>query len=157
MASQRLGRNLRQIFYESLIKKDIQFFDNNKSGDMLSRLDSDTQVVQDGLTTNVAMFIKAICIVVGCIVIIATYNGWLALIVVGGVFPQILITRMSVHYLRLGNVRYQKEKGEMSHIGKESISDIRTVKAFANEEMANLRFADKNQSLFEYGRAKGYL
>jgi len=40
--------------------------------------------------------------------------------------------------------RYQKEKGDMSHIGKESISDIRTVKAFANEEMTNLKFASKN-------------
>ena len=44
----------------------------------------------------------------------------------------------------------------MSSIGRESISDIRTVKAFANEEMTFLRFASINQSVFEYGRARGY-
>ena len=44
----------------------------------------------------------------------------------------------------------------MSSIGRESISDIRTVKAFANEEMTFLRFATINQSVFEVGRARGY-
>ena len=144
IASQRLGKNMRQMFFESLINKDVNFYDNFRTGDMLSRLGSDTQVVQDGLTTNVAMFIKAICICLGCIVIVATYNGWLCLIVIGAVLPQILVTRWSAHYLNIFYARYQKEKGEMSHIGKESISDIRTVKAFANEEMTCLRFATKN-------------
>ena len=103
------------------------------------------------------MFVKAVCICIGCIVIIAFYNGWLCLIVAVGVLPQILVTRWSAHYLNTFYVRYQKEKGEMSHLGKESISDIRTVKAFANEEMTTLRFASKNQSVFEYGRSKGYI
>ena len=44
----------------------------------------------------------------------------------------------------------------MSSIGRESISDIRTVKAHANEEMTFLRFATINQSVFEVGRARGY-
>lgn len=45
----------------------------------------------------------------------------------------------------------------MSNIGTESISNIRTVKAFADEEMTVLRFATASQEVFEYGRAKGYL
>lgn len=44
----------------------------------------------------------------------------------------------------------------MSNIGTESISNIRTVKAFADEEMTVLRFAIASQQVFEYGRAKGY-
>ena len=44
----------------------------------------------------------------------------------------------------------------MSSIGRESFSEIRTVKAFANEEMTFLRFATINQSVFEVGRARGY-
>ena len=86
------------------------------------------------------MFVKAVCIVIGCIVIVASYNGWLALIVVVAVMPQILVTRWSAVYLMRFYTVYQKSKGEMSHIGKESISDIRTVKAFANEELTILKF-----------------
>ena len=105
VTSQRLGRNLRQKFFESLINKDINFYDSNKTGEMLSRLSSDTQVVQDGLTTNVAMFIKSVCICFGCIILVATYNPWLLPIVVGGVAPQIIIHRWSAYYLHVFLVR----------------------------------------------------
>lgn len=44
----------------------------------------------------------------------------------------------------------------MSNIGAESLSNIRTVKAFADEEMTSLKFALANQHVFEYGRTKGY-
>lgn len=87
VASQKLGKSLRKRFFVSLLNKDINFFDNNRSGEMLSRLGSDTEVVQDGLTTNVAMFVKATCICIGCIVIVALYDGWLCLVVIGGVLP----------------------------------------------------------------------
>ena len=110
-ASQKLGRNMRQMFFESLINKDVNFYDNNKTGEMLSRLGSDTQVVQDGLTTNVAMFVKSICICIGCIVLTTTYNAWLLPIVLVGVAPQIIVHRWSAHYLHLFFVRLQKEKG----------------------------------------------
>jgi ABC-type multidrug transport system fused ATPase/permease subunit len=33
--------------YESLVKKDISFFDQSKTGDIISRLDSDVQVMTD--------------------------------------------------------------------------------------------------------------
>ena len=42
VASQRLGRNLRQMFFEALMNKDVNFYDNFRTGDMLSRLSSDT-------------------------------------------------------------------------------------------------------------------
>jgi len=44
----------------------------------------------------------------------------------------------------------------MSNIATESISNIRTVKAFADEENTSLRFATTSQDVFEYGRSKGY-
>ena len=45
----------------------------------------------------------------------------------------------------------------MSNKGTENLSNIRTVKAFADEEMTSLRFQLASQELFDYGRAKGYI
>ena len=45
----------------------------------------------------------------------------------------------------------------MSQIGMEAISNIRTVKSFADEEMCLLRFVKANHDVFDYGRAKGYV
>lgn len=54
IASEKLGVSLRQKLYDTVIRKDISFFDDNRTGDILSRIGSDTQVVSDGLTTSVA-------------------------------------------------------------------------------------------------------
>jgi ABC-type bacteriocin/lantibiotic exporter with double-glycine peptidase domain len=48
--SARIARNLRYDFFESMLKKDVSFYDERKSGDLCSRLSSDVQVVQTTLT-----------------------------------------------------------------------------------------------------------
>ena len=50
MTSERLGTSLRLTLFKALIKKDVTFYDENQTGDILSRLSNDTQVVQEGLT-----------------------------------------------------------------------------------------------------------
>ena len=70
--------------------------------------------------------------------------------------PQILITRISANFLDSFAITYQKTKAEMSNMGTESIGNIRTVKAFANEEVDGLKFALQNQHVFENGRARSY-
>ena len=72
---------------------------------MLSRLGSDTQAVQDGLTTNVAMFVKSAVISVGCVFILATYSVPIAFITLAIVMPQIIATRISAAYLDAFSVR----------------------------------------------------
>lgn len=43
--SERISRNLRLDFFESVINKDVAFFDERRTGDLMSRLNSDTQVI----------------------------------------------------------------------------------------------------------------
>ena len=58
--SERIARNLRRDFYNSLIEKDIAFFDSKRTGDLISRLNSDIGVIQDTLGTNFSMFIRGL-------------------------------------------------------------------------------------------------
>ena len=72
------------------------------------------------------------------------------------ILPQILITRISAGFLNSFAVTYQKQKAELSNMGTESLGCIRTVKAFANEDVDSLKFALQNQHVFENGRARSY-
>ena len=80
----------------------------------------------------------AVCI--GAIVILFIYDWRMALIIIVVIAPQVAATRVSSHYLMNYMVQYQKAKGDMSNIGTESLSNIRTVKAFGDEEMTCLKF-----------------
>lgn len=81
------------------MKKDVTFYDDIRTGDMLSRLNSDTQVVQDGLSTNVMMAVKSICICAAVFGIMFTYHVKLTFIVMVLIIPQVLITRVSATFL----------------------------------------------------------
>lgn len=58
-----------------MLKKDVAFFDVYKTGDMLSRISSDTTVVQDGLGTNISMFLRAFVFIIGTLVVLS-YISW---------------------------------------------------------------------------------
>jgi len=70
--SERVARNLRDDFYTSIVNKDIAFFDERKSGDLLSRLNSDIQVIQEALTVNVSQVLKSVLFIV-CVMAIMLY------------------------------------------------------------------------------------
>jgi len=42
LTSERLGKKLRQDLFKSLLEKDVAFYDEGRTGDLLSRLNSDT-------------------------------------------------------------------------------------------------------------------
>ena len=54
LTGERIGNSLRRRLFSSLINKDVEFYDANRTGELLSRISSDTQVVNEGLTTAVA-------------------------------------------------------------------------------------------------------
>lgn len=91
--------------------KDVNFFDNIKTGDMLSRISSDTQVVQDGLTANLAMFVQSTCLVIGTLAILCSYSWELTLIICVVIAPQIIVTRITSQYIAAFGATYQKAKG----------------------------------------------
>lgn len=70
--SERIARNLRKDFYESMVNKDIAFYDDRRTGDLLSRLNNDIQVIQDTLSTNISMFVRGsiFIIVVLCLLFV---------------------------------------------------------------------------------------
>lgn len=74
ISSEKIGRSIRDRFFENILQKDTSFFDERKVGDMLSRLTSDTQIVQMGLTTNVSMFMKSLFTIIAIYAILFSYS-----------------------------------------------------------------------------------
>ena len=72
---ERLGNSLRKDLFHTLVNQDVGFHDENRTGELLSRISSDTQVVQEGLTTAVAMSVKEIAKII-VVVLILIYYSW---------------------------------------------------------------------------------
>ena len=89
--SERIAMRLRYDIFYFLINKDVEFFDETKTGDILSRISSDTSVIQDGLSTNISMAIRSI-ITIGMNIAILAYISWkLTLLTVGSIIPVVIL------------------------------------------------------------------
>ena len=99
--SERISRNLRHDFFESIINKDVAFFDERRTGDLrkfyfsnltnflqlVSRINSDTQVIQDCLSTNVSMFVRGSTFIICTLIILFIYSPTLAGVTLAGIVP----------------------------------------------------------------------
>ena len=86
--SERIGTDLRGTLYDAVIDKDVSFYDDVRTGEILSRITSDTQAVQDGLTSSTATIIKDVATMVGVVVVLFTYDWRIALLAIAVVIPR---------------------------------------------------------------------
>lgn len=84
-AGQRVVARLRNALFKSVVRQDIEFFDTTKTGDLLSRLGSDTETLQDAATANISMLFRYAIQIMGSICLMAYSSVRLTLLVVTAV------------------------------------------------------------------------
>jgi ABC-type multidrug transport system fused ATPase/permease subunit len=96
--------NLRGDLYTSLINKDVAFYDERKTGDLcncypilmdiyiVSRLNSDTSVIQEGLSTNVSMFVRSFIFILASFVLLFVLSWELTLAMLATIMPVIIFS-----------------------------------------------------------------
>jgi ABC-type multidrug transport system fused ATPase/permease subunit len=146
--SERIARNLRKDFYESLMYKDVAFYDANRTGDLISRLNSDIQVVQSTLGNNVSMLARGILFILVVLVILSVISPILTGVTFAGIIPLILFSYFYQKWMRVLGRALQAVKAQMNTVAEESFANIRTVKAFSNEDEEMNKFANGNQVTF---------
>lgn len=79
------------------------------------------------------MFIRCLIFIIATIIILCWISWKLTLVTLGGIIPITLIAVCYGNCMRKFAKKLQDKKGELGSIAEESISNVRTVKAFANE------------------------
>ena len=55
---EKIAREIRYDLFYFTINKDVTFFDENKTGAILSRISADTSIIQEGLGMNISMLMR---------------------------------------------------------------------------------------------------
>jgi len=88
---ERMGKSVRAKLFDAVIRKDITFFDETKSGDIISRISGDTTLIQDGLGTSVSMFIQMGTFCVLVLIIMFNYDVYTTLVAILMIIPGALV------------------------------------------------------------------
>ena len=141
----RVEADIRADLFKHMQELNFDFYDRNRTGQMMSRLTSDlfelTELAHHGPEDLVTSGIT----IVGALIVMATIQWRLAL-VVGLTIPVFLIVVMLLRgSMSRASAAVKQKLGHINTEIESSLSGIRTAKAFANEELENRRFTAANE------------
>jgi ABC-type multidrug transport system fused ATPase/permease subunit len=158
LIGERLVARLRKDLFEHIIRQDIQFFDENKTGELMNRLSSDTTVIQSCLSVNVSLGLRsAMQIAISLLLLFIT--SWRLTLVMISVIPVLIIfVRLYGKYTKKLTKAYQDALGRAADTGAESIGNSRIVKSFASEDYECERYFQDISLSYKAGakKAKAY-
>jgi ATP-binding cassette subfamily B protein len=137
---ERVVTDLRTRVYDRVIGLSPGFFETTRTGEVLSRLTSDTAVVQAVISASLSQALRNALLLVGGLVLLIVSNPrltGLVLIVVPLVIVPIVVIGRRVR--RLSRAA-QDRIGALSGHGEETLNAVRTVQAFAQEERERRSF-----------------
>ncbi|KAK6123156.1 hypothetical protein DH2020_043104 [Rehmannia glutinosa] len=150
-ASERVVARLRNNLFSHLIHQEIAFFDVTRTGELLSRLSEDTQIIKNAATTNLSEALRNLStafIGLGFMFETSWKLTLLALVVV----PVISVAvRQFGRYLRELSHKTQAAAAVASSIAEETFGAVRTVRSFAQEEYEISRYSEKVDETLKLG------
>ena len=142
-------RDLRVRLFDHIHKQSLSFFHKTSTGEIISRIVSDIQLIQGALSTVVVGLVRDFFQVVFLLAVIFFMNWKLALLsVVFLPMAAVPIVKFGRAFRRL-SAKGQEETALVSNITHESITGAVVVKAFAMEQYEGRRFAEQVERLFQ--------
>lgn len=152
LMSAKIENDMRRDLFEHLQQMSFKYFDNAKTGQLLSRLTSDIAEIGE------LSFRGPNDIIVCCITMIGTIGILFWMNVYLGILIAVLLIAKTLHTVYVNKkmkaaFRENRVKsGEITARAEESLGGIRLVKAFAQEEYELARFMEKSLDFLETRR-----
>ncbi len=145
LVSERIGADLRTATYEHLLKLSLEYFGSKRTGDLMSRIGSESDRICVYLSLHLLDFATDVLMFIMTAVFLLQINTKLALVTL---LPLPLIA-WAIHLvrdrLRTGFEKIDRVWGEVTNVLADTIPGIRVVKAFAQEQREATRFREANK------------
>lgn len=133
-------RDVRYDAFSRLIYMPMDFFNQNKVGELTSRLSSDVAQLQETLRTTIAEFFRQIVIIVGSVFFLGFISIKLALIMLATVPVMAIVAVFFGRFIKKLSIKAQDETASSTVIIEENLTGISNVKAFTNEALALFKY-----------------
>lgn len=151
---QRVVADLRRAVFDRLTVLSPSYFERIRTGEVLSRLTTDTTLVETVVTGSISFALRSTAIILGSIAMMFVVSWKLALLVVivGGVIVGIvaMVTPIIRRLSRDGQDRLAEASGRAS----EAISSIQTVQAYTREALEREAFGDAIERTYDVQRRR---
>jgi len=144
--SQLLEKQIRENFYRHLLKLSTNYFNEQKTGDLMAHATNDIKAVRQAMGPGVVMFFDAIFLTVATIsILIVQIDIRLTLI---ALIPLPFLAILSTYFSKSIHEKFTAVQEAFSNLTdkvQENFSGIRVIKAFTQEDMEIEKFASANK------------
>jgi ATP-binding cassette, subfamily B, bacterial MsbA len=139
---ENVTRDLRDSVFRHLQRLPLGYFQRTKTGQIISRVLSDTEQTKALITELVTRSLQNVAQIVGTIAILLSYSVRLTFVALV-IAPLLTLALQPVlRKLRQGHRRLRGDYGEITSVLQEVVTGVRLVKSFRGEPYEDARFAD---------------
>jgi len=145
---ERVTADLRHAVYAHVLTQSPQFFETLKTGEVLSRLTTDTTVIQNAVGSSISMGLRNAVLFVGGIAMLIATSPRLMLTVVGIIALVVAPAMLIGGRVRRLSRASQDRIADSSAIAGEVLNAVPVVQSFTQEPAETRRFSDANERAF---------
>ena len=146
---ERITADLRKAAYAHILTLDPTFFLKTRTGEVLSRLTTDIQIVESLLSTSISVALRNLLTLIGALILLVIVSPSLTGLVLG-IFPFVLapLFLFGKRVRKLTMSTQDQFAAAVGHAG-ETLDALETVQAFGREDAGAARFGDAVESSFQ--------
>lgn len=146
---QRMLFTLRNSVFNKLQELPLDFFNQNKAGDLISRINNDTDKVNEFFSQSLMRFIGNLITMTGAAILLLVINLPLALAALSPAVILLLITSFISPWIRNKNEESLKSLGNLSAEIQENLANFSVVIAFNRRDYFRKRISNANQENYK--------
>ena len=137
---QWVTHDLRRTLYHHIHRLSLSQHDESRTGDMISRVTSDIEAIQDFVTSAMLGIVVDVFTIAGMITVMFLINWQFTLIALSVVPPLFIVVYTYTRKIKKASRDVRKKESELISVVQEVFSSIRVVQAFAREDYEEKRF-----------------
>jgi ABC-type multidrug transport system, ATPase and permease components len=142
---QRMLYSLRNAVFNKLQDLPVDFFNQNKAGDLISRINNDTDKVNQFFSQSLMQFIGSIFTMTGAGIILLCINLPLGLAALTPALIVWIFTKSTSPWVKRRNADSAKSTGNLSAEIQESLANFKVIIAFNRRDYFRKRFEEANK------------
>jgi len=136
--------DLRRTLYQHIHHLSLAEHDEKRTGDLISRVTSDIQSVQDFISSALLDMLVDALTLAGMVAVMFYYNWRFALIALSIAPALFLVVCVLTKRIKKASREVRQKEGELANIVQEVFTSIRVVKAFSREDYEQRRFEEQS-------------
>ena len=147
--------NLRNAIFKKLQDLPVAFFNQNKAGDLISRINNDTDKLNQFFSQALVQFMGNAFLIVGAGIFVITLNPRLGFVAILPAIIALIATKFISPWIKRTSVKSLRTLGGMSGEIQESINNFRVVVAFNRLDYFRKKFSEANEDNYKASVSAG--